>query len=81
MVTDRQLLDIGNRFLKANHKARKLQKEFETLLLEHCGLEYMPDDCSDVYVDLDCYGADSFTEKELAVIISQILGAAGKELK
>lgn len=49
------LLELGNCFLKANRKAMRLWREFEKLLLEHCGLEDMPSDCSDVYIDLDYY--------------------------
>lgn len=80
MVTKKALLELGNGYLKINSRARKLQREFEKLLLEHCGLEQMPDDCSDIYVDLDCYGAGSMTEKELDKIIIQIKRAAEREL-
>ena len=66
------LLELGNRYLRVNCRARKLQREFEKLLLEHCGLDEMPDDCSDIYVDLDCYGAGGMTEKELEMIILQV---------
>lgn len=38
MVTKKALLELGNRYLRLNSKARKLQKEFEKLLLEHYGL-------------------------------------------
>lgn len=80
MVTKKALLELGNRFLKVNSRADKLRKEFEKTLLEHIGLEEMPSDCSDVYVDLDCYGAGSMTEKELDQIIGQIKKAAEREL-
>lgn len=63
MVTDRQLLDIGNRFLKANQRADKLRKEFEKLLLERRGLNEMP----------------SMTEKELGQIIDELKKAAEQE--
>ena len=77
--TKKGLLELGNRYLWINSRARKLQKEFEKLLLEHCGLDHMPGDCSDVYVDLDCSGADSMKEKHLDMIIEQIQGAAKRE--
>ena len=79
MVTKKALLELGNRYLRLNSRARKLQKEFEKRLLEHCGLDDMPGDCSDIYIDLDCYGRDSMTEKNLDQIIEQIQGAAEKE--
>ncbi len=79
MVTKKALLELGNRYLRLNSRARKLQTEFEKLLLEHCGLDHMPSDCSDIYVDLDCYGADSMKEKHLDMIIAQIQGAAERE--
>lgn len=79
MVTKKALLELGNRYLRINSRARKLQMEFEKLLLEHCGLDQMPSDCSDVYVDLDCSGADSMNEKHLDMIIAQIQGAAKRE--
>lgn len=79
-MQSKALLELGNGYLKINSRARKLQREFEKLLLEHCGLEHMPDDCSDIYVDLDCYGAGSMTEKELDKIIMQIKRAAEREL-
>ncbi len=63
MVTDRQLLDIGDRFLKANQRADKLRKEFEKLLLERRGLNEMP----------------SMTEKELGQIIDELKKAAEQE--
>lgn len=77
--TKKALLELGNRFLKLNSKARKIQREFEKLLQEHCGLERMPDDCSDWYIDLDCYGRGSMTEKDIEIIIDRISGAAEKE--
>lgn len=76
MVTKKALLELGNRFLKANSRADKLREEFEKILLEHIGLEEMPSDSSDVYVDLDCEGAGSMTEKDLEQIIEQIKDAA-----
>ena len=39
----------------------------------------MPSDCSDVYVDLDCSGADSMKEKHLDMIIAQIQRTAKRE--
>lgn len=77
--TKKALLELGNRFLKLNSKARKLQREFEKQLLDHCDLEQMPSDCSDVYIDLDCYGMGSMTEKNLDTIIDQISRAAKME--
>lgn len=79
MVTKKALLELGNRYLWINSRARKLQKEFEKLLLEHCGLDRMPGDCSDVYIDLDYAGASGMTEKDLDLIIVQIQGAAKRE--
>lgn len=79
MATKKALLELGNRYLRLNSRARKLQKEFEKLLLERCGLEEMPGDCSDIYIDLDCYGVSGMTEKNLDMIIEQIQGAAEKE--
>ena len=79
MVTKKALLELGNRYLWINSRARKLQKEFEKLLLEHCGLDQMPSDCSDVYVDLDCSGASGMTEKDLDLVIAQVQGAAKRE--
>lgn len=79
MVTKKALLELGNRYLRTNSRARKLQKEFEKALLEHCNLKTMPDGCSDVYIDLDCYGGSGMTEKELDLIIAQVSGAAEKE--
>lgn len=80
MVTKKALLELGNRFLRANSRADKLRKEFEKKLLEQIGLEEMPSDSSDIYVDFDCYGASSMTEKELDEIIEQIKEAAEREL-
>lgn len=79
--TKKALLYVGNRYLRINSRARKLQKEFEKRLLEYCGLELMPSDCSDVYIDLDCYGKDCMTEEHLDQIIAQIKDAAEKENK
>lgn len=78
-ATKKALLYVGNSYLSINSRARKLQKEFEKRLLEYCGLEDMPSDCSDVYIDLDCYGKDRMTEEHLDQIIAQIKEAARRE--
>lgn len=79
MRTKNDLLKLGNRYLLVNSRARKLQREFEKKLLERCGLDEMPGDCSDIYVDLDCYGAGSMTETQLDSIIEQVKEAAKSE--
>jgi hypothetical protein len=74
-LTEKELLRIFNKYLKANSRARQLQTEFESALSEFNGDEYPErSEIMDIYIDFDIAGVPSATMGDMRQIIIQSRG-------
>lgn len=71
-ITEKKLLELLNKYLKANSEARRLQTDFENALAAFSGIER--EELSmvmDTYIDFDIAGVPSATLIDLKKIIAQ----------
>jgi len=71
-ITEKKLLELLNKYLKANSESRRLQTDFENALAAFSGIER--EELSmvmDTYIDFDIAGTPSATMVELEQIIIQ----------